>query len=435
MRRGVSSSSAFTVNAGKQNGFAKPNTFTTGIGNYPYAIAVGDFNGDGNADLAIANLQGKNVSVLLGNGSGSFTAATGSPYAVSSQPQTIAVGDFNGDGRTDIAVAVSGGFGVSFVSILLNTSTSSATATFASAVNYATGSSNSPNAIAVGDFNGDGIADLPVANQDGIVGVTLGKGDGTFPVSNASVKVLTVGGIPNAIAAADYNLDGKADIAVSNRGVSGAASVSILLNTSPNTTTLSFASAANYPLGTLNDDPLSIAAADFNRDGYPDLAIGNYYSSSPNTVSVFLNTGAGSPGTFSEAMGSPYTVGSSTNVLQDVIVGDFNGDGLLDIAALNSPQGSFTVLLGNGSGAFTTQGVYPATASSAFTIAFAVADFNGDGVSDIASINTSNNASIILGLGTATTTTLMAAPNPSNFSQNVQLTATVTPLRRRRATR
>ena len=296
----VSSASAFTVKSVKQNGFATPSTFGTGIGNEPFSVAVADFNGDGNADLAIANFQGKSVSLLLGDGSGGFTPATGSPYSLGFDAYAVAVGDFNGDGLPDLAVAISGGFTESFAGILLNTSSSLPAVTFGLVAKYATGSSSAAQSIAVGDFNGDGIADLALGNyQDQTVGVKLGKGDGTFPTLNSSVKTFGVGGRPQGIVVADFNLDGKADIATSNGTADGQThNISVLLNNSPNSSTLSFASTANYTLGNINDSFTSIAAADFNSDGYPDLAIADDNPFSKNTVHVFLNAGVSNAGHF-----------------------------------------------------------------------------------------------------------------------------------------
>jgi hypothetical protein len=122
-------------------------------GNRPWSVAVGDFNGDGIPDLAVANSYSNNVSVLLGNGDGTFQAARN--FAAGSFPLSVAVGDLNGDGTLDLAVANSGG---NNVSVLLG----NGDGTFQAARNYAVG--NGPLSVAVGDFNGDGAPDLAVAN-------------------------------------------------------------------------------------------------------------------------------------------------------------------------------------------------------------------------------------------------------------------------------
>ncbi len=126
-----------------------------GAGTVLLSVAVGDFNGDGKADLAVANCSSDNVSVLLGNGDGTFQAAVN--YAAGTGPMSVAVGDFNGDGKADLAVA---NYGSNNVSVLLG----NGNGTFQAAVNYAAGSW--PRSVAVGDFNGDGKADLAVANAE-----------------------------------------------------------------------------------------------------------------------------------------------------------------------------------------------------------------------------------------------------------------------------
>src|SRR5580658_474305 len=143
---------------------------TFGAGTDPDAVAVGDFNGDGKLDLVVANEGSNNVGILLGNGDGTFQAAVN--YGVGSAPTSVAVGDFNGDGKLDLAVVneLSNN-----VSILLG----NGDGMFQAAVNYGAGLSLF--SVAVADFNGDGKLDLAVANyESNNVSILLGKGDGTF---------------------------------------------------------------------------------------------------------------------------------------------------------------------------------------------------------------------------------------------------------------
>jgi hypothetical protein len=143
-------------------------------------VSVGDFNGDGNQDLAVANEYSNSVSVLLGNGSGGFTAATGSPYSTGSYPVSLAVGDFNGDGIQDLAVANEYS---NSISVLLGNGSGGFTAATGSP--FSVGSD--PLSVAVGDFNGDGIQDLAVANVYGYnVTILLGNGSGGFTASTAN---------------------------------------------------------------------------------------------------------------------------------------------------------------------------------------------------------------------------------------------------------
>src|SRR2546429_1076470 len=185
--------------------FAAARTFDAGKG--AWSLAVGDFNGDGKPDLAVANHACSNCSsafsgsfsVLLGNGDGTFQSAVN--YDAGTDPVSVAVGDFNGDGKPDLAVVNSGSTNVA---LLLG----KGDGTFQSAVNYDT--STSPNSVAVGDFNGDGKLDLVVGGST--VSVLLGNGDGTF---QAAVNSGTGGG---SIAVGDLDEDGKLDVAVVNGG-------------------------------------------------------------------------------------------------------------------------------------------------------------------------------------------------------------------------
>jgi ABC-type transporter MlaC component len=177
-------------------------------------VTVGDFNGDGKPDLAVSNSDGDNVSILLGNGNGTFQTAIN--YAVGSDPFSVIVGDFNGDGKLDLAVA---NYSTNNVSVLLG----NGNGTFQTAVNYAVGAY--PRSGAAGDFNGDGKLDLAVANQYGSnVSILLGNGNGTFQEAVS----YAVGVEPFSVIVGDFNGDGKLDLAVANWESSN---VSILLNT------------------------------------------------------------------------------------------------------------------------------------------------------------------------------------------------------------
>src|SRR5438132_4232718 len=193
-----------------------PVTFATatnfGLGTTPLSVAVGDFNGDGKQDLAVANDGSNNVSVLLGNGAGSFSAAAN--FKVGSGPFSVAVGDFNGDGKQDLAVANDGS---NNVSVLLSNGAGS----FSAATNFGVGFN--PNSVAVGDFNGDGKQDLAVANfSSDNVSILLGDGTGNF----GAATNFGVGSNPRSVAIADFNGDGKQDLATGNQSASN---VSILL--------------------------------------------------------------------------------------------------------------------------------------------------------------------------------------------------------------
>jgi len=200
-----SSTQSYTVKAVQGSGFAATAVAPTGIN--PYGVAVGDFNGDGNADLAVANHGSNTVTILLGNGKGVFSPPPGSPPATGNLPTWVVVSDFNGDGKADLAVV--NNLGSANVSILLG----NGDGTFAPAASPATGTN--PYSAAVGDFNGDGKADLAVANfSSNTVSILLGNGDGTFAPAPGSAPV--TGNNPTSVAVGDFNGDGVADLAVAN---------------------------------------------------------------------------------------------------------------------------------------------------------------------------------------------------------------------------
>ncbi len=352
--------------------FRKAAAFTGGA---PNSVAIGDLNGDGKRDLAVANGSG-NVSVLLGTGAGAFGPATDSAVGAnaSSDPVSVAIGDLNGDGKRDLAVANVDllSSGSDSVSVLLGTGSG----TFDAATNLAVGSS--PVSVAIGDLNGDGKRDLAVANSSGSVSVLLGTGTGTF----GAATDFAVGASPRSVAIGDLNGDGKPDLAVANFG---SFSVSVLLGTGSGT----FGAATNYAVGQF---PLSVAIGDLNGDGKPDLAVANRSS---DNVSVLLGTGAG-------------TFGAATNFALDsapasVVIGDLNGDGKLDLALAASGVGSgadnVSVLLGTGTGTFSTPTDF-AVGNAPFSVA--IGDLNGDGEPDLATANSgSEGVSVLLNAPTA----------------------------------
>jgi hypothetical protein len=175
---------------------------TLNADNGPYSIAVGDFNGDGKQDLAVTNVSSNSVSSLLGNGDGSFRPPMS--FAVGNDPVSVTVGDLNGDGKQDLAVA---NIGSDSVSILLGNGDGS----FGPAPNVAVG--RYPYSVAMGDFNGDGKQDLATANnQSDNASILLGDGTGNFGIATN----FQVGSNPISVAVGDFNRDGHQDVAVSN---------------------------------------------------------------------------------------------------------------------------------------------------------------------------------------------------------------------------
>ncbi len=241
--------------------FAPYQNYGTGI--LPFSIALGDFNGDGIRDLAVANVNSNSVSVLLGNGDGTFQ--THVDYTVGTGPASVAVGDFNGDGKLDLAVANQNS---NTVSILLG----NGNGTFQTHVDYAVGSAS--RSVAAGDFNGDGKLDLATANQNSNnVSILLGNGNGTFQTH----VDYAVGSGPFYVAVGDFNGDSKLDLAVANFSSNN---VSILLGNGNGT----FQTHVDYAV---SSNPDRVLVGDFNGDGMLDLAV---VSISSNYVSILLNT-------------------------------------------------------------------------------------------------------------------------------------------------
>ena len=292
--------------------YKKLNDFT--VGNYPDSVAVGDFNGDGIKDLAVADSGStlNNVSVLLGTGTGSFGAATN--FTAGNYPDSVAIGDFNGDGKQDLATTNNNASGT--VSVLLGTGAGSFVKT---GTDSPVGSN--PWSVAVGDFNGDGRQDLAVANfSSATVSVLLGNGDGTFTVHSTPSAGLS----PHSVAVGDFDGNGKQDLAIANDISSG--TVSVLLGDGTGTFTPKSAPGTGA-------SPVLVTVGDFNGDGKQDLATAN---TSSGTVSVLLGAGLGSFGAKAD-----FTVGSTP---QSVAVGDFNGDGRQDLATANY-GGTVSILL------------------------------------------------------------------------------------------
>ncbi|CAF3946881.1 unnamed protein product [Adineta steineri] len=351
--------------------FASQVLYTAGPVSKPAYVAVGDFNGDGKIDIVTANSGTNNIGIFLNNGAGTFATQVTYPTGSSSHPYGVAVGDFNGDGKIDIVSATQV---TNNIGIFLN----NGAGTFATQVTYPTGSSSHPYGVAVGDFNGDGKIDIVTANSgNGHIGIFLNNGAGTFatqvtyPTGSASQ--------PFYVAVGDFNGDGKIDIVSATQGTNN---MGVFINNGAGT----FATQITYPTGS-SSAPDGIAVSDFNGDGQIDIVTSNYGT---NNMGIFLNNGAG---TFATQITYPTGSGSGPSV---GAVGDFNGDGQIDIVSSNYGLNNIGIFLNIGAGTFATQVTFT-TGSGSTPNCVAVGDFNGDGKNDVVSANQgTNNIGIFL---------------------------------------
>ncbi len=377
------------------------------VGNTPVALAISDFNKDGKPDLAVANVgtnaSTNRVTILIGDGSGGFTQATGSPISVGNGPRFISVGDFNSDGNADLAVAISG-FGT--VRILLGDGSGGFTQTAGSPVNVG----GVPISIAVMDYNLDGKSDLAVANSSSD-NIAILLGDGNVGFTQPAGSPISVGDTPAYIVAADFNLDGKPDFAVANANSNN---VTIQLNTCP---AQPCSGVAFQPIDLSAEVvglayPNFIAEGDFNLDGKTDLAV---MESATGVVKIFLGVGNGN---FTLAIGPRL---HSTDFSRSIIAQDFNLDGKLDLVIVGNGPLRLIVYLGNGAGGFTQPPLIPAITPN-FPNYAAAGDFNLDGKPDLVITSQSpEQISILLGDGTGNFT--LATGSPINAGTYVSFVA------------
>ncbi|CAF3319218.1 unnamed protein product [Rotaria socialis] len=412
-------------------------------GSIPTSLILGDFNNDNILDIAVSNLGTNNVSLLFGQGSGTFGMISSYSTGVGSRPISIATGNLNGDIWLDIVVAHTGS---DSVGVLLGSDNIDT----ANQASYSTGSGSHPFSVVTNDFNSDNLLDLLIvysAHDD--IGIRLGYGDGTFAddiiypaedgssprfatvgdfnnddrmdivianimtdsvtlaygygngtFTNQNVYTTGVGSHPYFPAVGDLNNDNRLDLIVLNQGTN---TVGIFLSFDY----AIFRQNSSYP--TWGSGPASIALGDFNNDSQPDLAIANYLS---DTISILLRNGNG-------AFGMQHTLSTGLNSYpRSVVVSDFNNDSILDIAVANLMGDNVGVFLGYGNGTFGVQITFP-TANTSWPYSIAVGDFNNDSLLDIVVANNGgNNIGILLGYGNGTFRKQITFPTGNNSTPN-----------------
>jgi len=377
------------------------------VGTVPRVVAVADFNGDGNPDLAVVNVGNPDpgsVSILLGNGDGSFLPAN--DIAAGQHPISLWVADFDGDGRLDLAV----GDANNTLELLLG----NGDGTFQSATSFAF--EGSVSSLAVGDFDGDLHADLaltivPVSPSQPRIAVLLGNGDGTFR-EGASILNTILNARSGSILASDFNGDHKVDLVVGKL---------ILLGNGDGT----FQPGVNVGVGSI---PFAkpISAVDFNRDGNLDLVlgVGTFNGTACHSkVDVLLGNG---DGTFKTA--TVVLDVQSCAIELFAATGDFNGDKNLDVVVTQrSDQGvkqPTSVFPGNGDGAFQPAVSFDTNSNPGWV---SVADFNLDQAADLVVVNPDDNTIGVLLNSTGSEFSITAsAPSPATVSRGQSSTSTVT---------
>ncbi|MGB8477949.1 MAG: FG-GAP-like repeat-containing protein [Acidobacteriaceae bacterium] len=347
--------------------YVAPHTLINGHGNMADSVAVADFNNDGYPDIAATYLEDNSVRVLTGFGGGNFNVAL--EYPVGKQPYSVASGDLNNDGYSDLVTANTGD---NTVSVLMNNGGGSGT--FAAAQSYPVG--HLPYQVAVGDLNGDGIPDLAVTNYgDNTVSVLYGQTGGGF----TGGQTLATCTNPYGVAIGDTRHTGQNDIAVT---CFHTGQMEVFLNNNmmpymPPPAQSTFQSPEIY---STDSYPTSLVMGDFNRDGILDIVTGN---STANDVSFFGGNGDGS---FKPAVNS-----FALNFPESIAAGDVNGDGILDLVTVAPNFNQVAILLGKGDGTF---GQRVEFASGQQPWAVALADFNLDGKLDIVTANTVNRVNL-----------------------------------------
>ena len=333
-----------------------PSWLSLPTGDAPNAVAIGDFDGDGAQDLAVANQIANTVTVYLGDGLGGFTR--NGDVTVADGPMAIVAADLNRDGAIDLAVLGTGGASGSpgYVTVLLGDGRGGfARELDVAAGTYALNFIAQAN-LAVGEFSGDGSPDLAVTDR-GNHSVIILLGDGVGGFSRGPELFLERS--PDFVAVGDFNADAAQDLAVAD---DTADTVTVFLGDGSG----DFVQAASVDTGA---GPTALAIGDFNSDGRQDIASADVYAG----IRILVGDGRGGFTTSGEI--------AAAEGPASITAVDFNGDGVQDLVAVGAFSDSLSVLVGNGFGGFARE---PNLVVPGRPFAVAAGDFNGDGSPDLA---------------------------------------------------
>jgi hypothetical protein len=371
--------------------FGPPTSFQVGL--EPTSIAIADFDEDDVPDMAVANWDSHFISILLGDGDGSFgpasnVGALAQPSDPGAFPRSVATGDLNGDGFEDVVIG-RGGIGLTpSVAVLLG----NGNGTFAPLTRIPA-SGTDPWAVLIDDFDGDGLLDIASANRvSDTVSVIPGNGDGTFDAATT----YPVGVQPHSIASGDLNGDSDPDLVTSNMNSDN---VSVLLSDGAG----SFSPAASYPMG---PQPYALTVGNIDGNGRPDIAVIDYQD---DNTSILLNDGNGSFG--------PRTTLNTGDGPSSVAIANLGGTSAPDLAIANSDANNVVVLEGDGAGGFGDPTGYTAGNVPGFVT---VGKLNQGTTLDLAVANeSSNNVSILLNTNPEPTLAATAVPSTLEFGEQL----------------
>ncbi len=366
-------------------------------GSAPYSVAIGDLDGDGKADLAVADPSG--ISVFRSTSApGAISYAAKIDFATGSYP-SITIGDLDGDGKADLAVTNSG-----TVSVFRNTGIPG-TISYAAKIDFTTG--GYPSSVAIGDLDGDGKADLAVTNNSNTLSVFRNTGTpGT--ISYAAKIDFATGAVPTSVTIGDLDGDGKADLAVANNNTN---TLSVFRNTgTPGT--IGYAAKIDFTTGGY---PTSVAIGDLDGDGKVDLAVAN----NSNTLSVFRNTGT--PGTISYAAKIDFATGSHPG---SIAIGDLDGDGKADLAVAYSFSNSLSVFQNTGAPGAVSYAPKIDFATGSNPRSVSIGDLDGDGKADLAVASWSSNTLSVLRHEPKLNQTITFSPLPNKMVGDAPFTLT-----------